>query len=250
MCRAQIQRVIMRSPPYGFELFDDCATCKWRDESFFCNLEPEALKSLESMVFTNVYPDGAVLFSEGQPARGAFLVCHGSAKLSISSGEGKTLITKITAPGELLGLSSALSGHPYKATAETIEPSQVNFVRREDLLRFIHEHHAACGNVARQLTHDCETDEDHIRAIGLSHSAGEKLANLILTWCAEHGKAGEGGIRVQMLMTHEDISQLIGTSRETVTRLLKEFREKKLISIKGATMTVHNRAALESLVLL
>jgi len=246
----QIHAVVLRSPPYGFELLDDCANCKWRDEQFFCSLDPETLKTLESIVFTNVYPDGAILFAEGQPARGVFLMCHGSAKLSISSGDGKTLITKITEPGELLGLSSALSGHPYKATAETIEPSQVNFVRREDLLRFIHEHHSACSNVARQLTNDCEADEEHIRAIGLSHSAGEKLANLILSWCNERGKAGESGIRVQLLMTHEDISQLIGTSRETVTRLLKEFREKKLISIKGATMTVHNRAALESLVLL
>ena len=242
--------MVLRSPPYGFELFDDCVACKWRTEEFFCNLETDTLKALESIAFTNVYPDGAVLFAEGQPARGVFLMCHGSAKLSISSGDGKTLITKITEPGELLGLCSALSGHPYKSTAETIEPSQVNFVRREDLLRFIHEHHSACGNVARQLTNDIETDEEHIRAIGLSHSAGEKLANLILQWCAEHGKPGESGIRVQMLMTHEDISQLIGTSRETVTRLLKEFREKKLISIKGATLTVHNRAALESLVLL
>lgn len=243
--------MVLRSPPYGFELFDDCVACQWRNEQFFCNLETETLKVLESIAFTNVYPDGAVLFSEGQPSRGVFLMCHGSAKLSISSGDGKTLITKITEPGELLGLSSALSGHPYKSTAETIEPSQVNFIRREDLLRFIHEHHAACGNVARQLTNDCENDEEHIRAIGLSHSAGEKLANLLLQWCAEHGKPVAGGaIRVQMLMTHEDISQLIGTSRETVTRLLKEFRDKKLIAIKGATLTVLNRAALESLVLL
>jgi len=242
--------VVLRSPPYGFELFDDCAACKWRNESFFCNLNPETLKVFENLTFTNVYPEGAVLYAEGQPSRGVFLMCHGSAKLSISSGDGKTLITKITSPGELLGLSSALSGHPYKATAETIEPSQVNFVRREDLLRFIGEHHSACGNVARQLTNDCETEEDHIRAIGLSRSAAEKLANLILSWCVEHGKAGETGIRVQMLMTHEDISQHIGTSRETVTRLLKEFREKKLLSIKGSTLTVHNRAALESLVLL
>lgn len=242
--------MVLRSPPYGFDLFDDCGTCRWRNERFFCDLDAATLKVLEGLAFTNVYPDGAVLFSEGQPARGVFLMCHGSAKLSISSGDGKTLITKITEPGELLGLSSALTGHPYKATAETIEPSQVNFIRREDLLRFVQEHHSACGNVTRQLTRDIETDEEHIRAIGLSHSAGEKLANLILSWCAEHGKQGDNGIRVQMLMTHEDISQLIGTSRETVTRLLKEFREKKLISIKGATMTVHNRAALESLVLL
>jgi len=200
--------VVLRSPPYGFDLFDDCGTCRWRNAGFFCDLDAGTLEVLEGLAFTNVYPDGAILFSEGQPARGVFLMCHGSAKMSISSGDGKTLITRITGPGELLGLTSALTGHPYKSTAETIEPSQVNFI-----------------------------------------PAGEKLANLILSWCAEHGKPGEGGIRVQMLMTHEDISQLIGTSRETVTRLLKEFREKKLISIKGATMTVHRRAALESLVL-
>ncbi len=242
--------MVLRTPPYGFELFDDCGACKWRNESFFCNFDAETLKVFENLTFTNVYPEGAVLYAEGQPSRGVFLVCHGSAKLSISSGDGKTLITKITAPGELLGLSSALSGHAYKATAETIEPAQVNFVRREDLLRFISEHHSACPNIARQLTNDCEMDEDHIRAIGLSHSAAEKLANLILSWCSEHGKPGDNGVRVQMLMTHEDISQLIGTSRETVTRLLKEFREKKLISIKGSTLIVHNRAALEALVLL
>ncbi len=240
----------MRSPSYGFELFDDCGACKWRNELFFCNFDPATLKIFENFTFTNVYPEGAVLYAEGQPPRGVFLMCHGIAKLSISSGDGKTLITKITTPGELLGLSSALSGHPYKATAETIEPSQVNFIRREDFLRFIGEHHPVCGNVMRQLTIDCETDEDHIRAIGLSHSAAEKLANLLLSWCADHGKPSEAGIRVQMLMTHEDISQLIGSSRETVTRLLKEFREKNLISIKGSTLTVHNRAALEALVLL
>ena len=67
---------------------------------------------------------------------------------------------------------------------------------------------------------------------------------------AAKGREGPDGIRVQLLMTHEDISQLIGTSRETVTRLFKEFRDKKIMSIRGSAMTIHNRAALEALVLL
>lgn len=239
----------MRTPSYGFELFDHCAGCSWRSEGFFCNFEPETLHGFEAITFTNVYPEGAVLFSEGQAPRGIFMICHGRAKLSISSGEGKTLITKITEPGEVLGLASSLSGNAYKTTAETLEPSQVNFVRREDLVRFVAAHHEACGNVARQLTRECEAEADHIRAIELSHSAAEKLAGLILSWCAEHGKAVEGGTRVQMLMTHEDMSQLIGTSRETVTRILRDFRDKKLISIHGSALVVHNRTALESLVM-
>jgi CRP/FNR family transcriptional regulator, cyclic AMP receptor protein len=239
----------MRAPHYGFELFDDCLTCTWRTEHFFCNAEPSVRQAFDAIAFTNVYPEGAVLYSEGQIPRGIFLICHGKAKLTISSTEGKTLITKIAEAGEALGLSSSVTGNSYKTAAETLEPSQIKFVRREDLLRFMETHHEASRNIVRQLAIECEASADHIRAIELSHSAAGKLANLILSLCATQGKSGEP-CRCQLLMTHEDMSQLIGTSRETVTRLLKEFRDKKLISIKGASITVHNRTALESLVVL
>jgi len=240
----------MRAPAYGFEFFENCVACKWRKEGYFCNLADTALHAFDAIAFTNVYPEGAVLYSEGQAPRGTFLICRGTVKLSISSGDGKTLITRIAQNGEVLGLSSVVSGNSYKATAETLEPSQVNFIKREDFLKFIAEYPDACMNTNHQLTQECEIEADHIRALGLSHSAAEKLAHLLMSWAAEHGKEGENGLRVPLLMTHEDISQLIGTSRETVTRLLKEFREKKIISIKGAALTIHNRAALEALVLL
>ncbi|HUJ16095.1 MAG TPA: Crp/Fnr family transcriptional regulator [Thermoanaerobaculia bacterium] len=240
----------MRATPYGFEFFENCVMCKWRTEGFFCNLDSVALKIFDSLAFTNVYPEGAVLFAEAQPVRGVFLVCRGSVKLSISAGDGKTLITHIAQQGEVLGLSSAFTGNPYKSTAETLEPTQVNFVRRDDFLKFVREYDEACIRAARQLGQECESTADHIRALGLSHSAAEKLANLLLTWSNERGKPSEAGIRVQLLMTHEDISQLIGTSRETVTRLLKEFRDKGIIAIRGSALTILNNAALEALVLL
>jgi CRP/FNR family transcriptional regulator len=240
----------MRPPPYGFEFFENCTTCKWRVDGYFCSLPEGAMLAFDTIAFTNVYPEGAVLFAEGQPPRGVFVLCRGAVKLSISSGDGKTLITRIAQNGECLGLSSVLTGNPYKSSAETIEPSQVNFIEREDFLRFLHEHTAACANSSRQLSHECEADADHIRSLGLSHSAAEKLAHLLLSWAEESGRPSDAGTRVQLLMTHEDISQLIGTSRETVTRLLKEFREKKIITIKGSSLTIHNKAALEALVLL
>jgi CRP/FNR family cyclic AMP-dependent transcriptional regulator len=240
----------MRTTPYGFEFFENCLTCKWRSDKFFCNLDQAALKAFDDLAFTNVYPEGAVLYAEAQPPRGIFLLCRGSAKLSISAGDGKTLITHIAQQGEVLGISSAFTGNPYKSTAETLEPTQVNFVRREDFLRFVQQYQDSCVKAAHQLAQECEADADHIRALGLSHSAAEKLAHLLLSWCAQRGKETEIGTRVQLLMTHEDISQLIGTSRETVTRLLKEFRDKKIIAIRGSALTVLNKTALEALVLL
>jgi CRP/FNR family transcriptional regulator, cyclic AMP receptor protein len=242
------QGASVHSQTYRFDTFENCAACKWRQDGFFCQLDAAALNVLDKLAFTNVYPAGAALYFEGQPSRGAFLLCHGSAKSSISSGDGKTLINRIVPAGQVLGLSSSISGHPYRCTAETLEPAQVNFVRRDDFLRFLEQHSGAAMNAARQLAQDVEVDADHIRSLVLSHSAAEKLAHLILEWMAANGKDVDNGTRVQLLMTHEDISQLIGTSRETVTRLLKEFREKHILSIKGAALTVHDKAALEALV--
>lgn len=238
----------MRRSPYGFEVFDTCATCPWRSEQFFCALTPDVLSDLEHISFTNLYPTGSTLFSEGEGARGVYIICKGLVKLSIASGDGKTLITRIAHAGEALGISSVLASHEYTTTAETLEPSQLKVIRRDDFVRFANTELEACRRTCRQLANDCEAANDHVRAIGLSHSAAEKLAHLILTWARENGRPSDEGTRVQVLMTHQDISQLIGTSRETVTRLLKEFREKGIVSTKGSTLAILNQTALEALV--
>lgn len=239
---------IMRRSPYGFDVLGTCTSCSWRTERFFCALPPDAVKALDSVASTNMFPAGSLLFSEGDPPRAVYVVCRGSVKLSIASGDGRTLITHIAHAGEALGLSSVFTTHEQKATAETLEPTQVKVVRREDFLRFVSEHAEACRKSCEQLASDCEAADDHIRSIGLSHSAAEKLAHLLLAWCAESGRPGDQGIRLQLLMTHHDISQLIGTSRETVTRLLREFRDREIISIKGSTLTVLDQAALDAMV--
>jgi CRP/FNR family transcriptional regulator len=242
--------VTMRGSPYGFSSIENCQTCTWRQDGFFCQLPRETLAAFDAMTFTNVYPEGAILFSEGQAPRGVFMLCHGTVKLSISSGEGKTLITHVAEQGEILGISACISGATHNIAAETLEPSQVNFVRREDFLRCVAAYPAASSNALRQLSLECDAGSDHIRALGLSRSAAEKLAHLLLSWCLQHGTITENGTRVQVLMTHDDISQLIGTSRETVTRLLRDFRDQRIVSIKGSNLIVHNKAALEALVLL
>jgi len=237
-----------RRAPYGFELLENCMSCQWRNDHFFCNVKQEALKAFDHYAFANVYPHGALLFGEGETPRGVFMVCRGRVKLSIASGDGKTLITRIVRAGEALGLSSVLSDLPYRATAETLEPSQVKFIRADDFIRWMDEYAETWRRACRQLSEECVFTDDHVRSLGLSHSAKEKLAHLVLTWCDEDGHETPAGTRVQLLMTHEEISQRIGTSRETVTRLLKYFRDKKIIAVKGSTLTVTNKAALESLI--
>jgi len=233
--------------PYGLELTESCRSCTIRADGFFCNLGAPALKAFEAIKYTTAYPEGAVLFGEGQDPRGVFVICKGRVKLSMTSSEGKTLILRIASPGEILGLNATVAARPYELTAETLYPCQVNFVKREDFLRFLREQGEACMHAAEQLSHNYHTACEQISTLGLAHSVPEKLARLLLEW-SEEGEETKQGIRLKLALTHEEIAQIIGTSRETVTRALGDFKSKQLATLKGSTLLIQNKTALENYV--
>lgn len=233
--------------PYGLDLVESCLTCKTRTERLFCDLPGPALESFENIKYATAYPKGAVLFVEGQAPRGIFVLCKGRVKLSICANDGKTLIFKIADPGEVLGLSATVSGKPYELTAETIDPCQINFVKREDFLHFLREHAEACFKVAEQLSEKYNNACREVRSLGLSHSAGEKLAKLLWEWSSKNGEAAKLEPRLKLSLTHEEIAQMIGTSRETVTRLFADLKKRQIVQTKGATLVIRNKAALKQL---
>lgn len=233
--------------PYGFDLSESCQSCKRRAGGFFCQLPAAALKDFGAAKSLTAYPAGAVLFLETQAPRGVFLLCEGDVKLSISSSEGKTLILRIAKPGEILGLMPTLTGNPYEVTAEALHPCQVAFVRRDDFLRFVAKHPQAYQNVAKELSAYYQAACEQLRTLALTSSANEKLARLLLDWSAG-GTETRQGIRVKLPLTHEEIGSFIGTTRETVTRTLSEFKSRHLVALQGSTLMIPNREALESFV--
>jgi CRP/FNR family transcriptional regulator, cyclic AMP receptor protein len=235
------------STPYGIQITENCLLCKLRHSGFFCDLPKGSLEELEKVKYASAYPQGAVLFVEGQAPRGVYIVCSGRVKISTTSREGKTLILRIAQAGEVLGLHATVSGKPYELTGETLQPCQLDFIRRDDFLRFLQHHGDACLNAAEHLSQNCQNAYELIRSLGLSHSVGEKLARLLLEWASD-GEQTKDGIRIKISLTHEEIAQLIGTSRETVTRVLSEFREKKFAHLHGSTLMIMNRPGLERLV--
>jgi len=185
------------------------------------------------------------LFVEGQSPRGVFILCGGRVKLSTSSADGKSLIVRIADPGEVLGLPATITGKPYELTAEVIEPTQANFIARGDFLAFLRQHGEAALRVAQQLGETYHSAIAEMRNIGLSHSVGEKLARFLLDLSESHDN-GKGEVKVTLTLTHEEIAQTIGASRETVTRLFGEFKRKQLMKVKGSTLIIKNKAGLES----
>jgi CRP/FNR family transcriptional regulator len=229
------------------EIVESCLTCKLRVDRIFCDLPASALQTFESIKYATAYPQGAVLFVEGQMPRGIFVLCKGSVKLSINSPNGRTMIVKLAEPGEVLGLSATISGKPYEVTAETIDPCQVNFVKRDDFLRFLKDDVEACFKVAEQLSEKYHNACQEVRTLGLSHSASEKLANLLLEWSCKNGESAKAEPRLKLRLTHEEIAQMIGTSRETVTRLFAEMKRRQIVQSKGSTLLIRNTAALREI---
>jgi CRP/FNR family transcriptional regulator len=233
--------------PYGLEIVESCITCKLRTDRIFCDLPPTALQTFESIKYATAYPQGAVLFVEGQLPRGIFVLCKGTVKLSINSPNGRTVIVKLAEPGEVLGLSATISGKPYEVTAETIDPCQVNFVKRDDFLHFLKDDVEACFKVAEQLSEKYHNACKEAGALGLSHSAAEKLAKLLLEWSFKNGDGAKGDPRLKIRLTHEEIAQMIGTSRETVTRLFAELKKRQILQAKGSTLVIRNTSALREI---
>jgi CRP/FNR family cyclic AMP-dependent transcriptional regulator len=233
--------------PYGLEIIESCITCPHREDLLFCNLPPAAVQRLSAITSVSFYPKGATLFVEGQAGRGIFILCTGRVKLSISSLDGKTLIVRLSEPGEVLGLPATVTGTPYELTAEVVEPTQANFVSKQDFLAFLREYGDVAVRVAQQLGQTYHRAVAEMRTIGLSRSAEEKLARFILDLTADN-KSEKGAVKAKLNLTHEEIAQMIGTSRETVTRVLADFKKKNLLTIEGSTLTLTDKRNLKRLV--
>jgi CRP/FNR family transcriptional regulator, cyclic AMP receptor protein len=242
-----IERKQTMPSPYNLTIQDSCTNCTLPRARKFCDLSPKALEDLQQVKFTGMYPKGSTLFVEGEKPRGVFILCSGKAKLTTSSSEGKTLIVRMAEAGEILGLGSTILDRAHEQSAETVEPCQVNFIRREEFLRLVNTHPEVCLRVAQQLSKTVLSAERDIRTFGLSQTTSERLAKLILDWCKTGEDTGKG-IRVKVLLTHEEMAQMIGTTRETVTRVMSDFKRKKLIDVKGSTVFVPRGQGLTDMV--
>ncbi len=234
--------------PYNLDVVHDCTKCQFRGERQFCNLEHKSVETLDALKFTTVHAKGALLFVEGEDPRSVYVLCSGRVKLTMASSDGRTLIVRIAEPGEVLGATAAVLGQPYEVSAETIEPAQVNVIKREHFLEFLRQHPEASMRLTKQLSENCSAAHRDIRSLGLSQTAQEKMARLLLDWCERGGQPSDKGMRLKVLLTHEEIAQMIGATRETVTRVISDFKSRHLIDVKGSTVLVGNMDALEQMV--
>ena len=232
--------------PYGLNIIENCSDCALTRPGFFCGFSRPVVRALDEVSHKSTLPAGAILFVEGQSPRGMFIVCSGRVNLSTTSRQGKTLILKTAEAGEVIGLGAAISGLAYETTAETACPCQLNFVDRKHLLELLQTHSEVGVQTAQFLSRDYHFAYRDIHDIVLSRSSAGKLARLLLSQ-SPHSDVETRESRVTPVMTHEEMAHRIGSSRETVTRLLSDLKRKQLIRLDGPILVIRNRNALEAL---
>ncbi len=228
-------------------MLDDCLQCNARKLGWFCHLPPQAMAEYDAMGTHVLLPMNSILFTEGQLAHSVAVVCAGRLKLTMSSRDGKTLLVKISKPGDVLGLSAALSKTPYEVTAQAIEHTQIKTFQQMDFLHFIQRHVEGSLHAAESLSNEYRSVLSDASRLALSSSIAGRVAHLLLELVVEGETTQDAQPKSACRSSRKTYASMLGSSRESVSRILNDFRRKEIISIKGTKMTILRKEALEML---
>jgi CRP/FNR family transcriptional regulator, cyclic AMP receptor protein len=228
----------------------ECSKCSLASANAFCNGHRDLLDRIDRAGPTFIFRRKATVFVEGQMPRGVFILCAGRAKLSTSSSSGKTIITRISEAGDALGLNAVVSGRAYSVTAEMMESGQAKFISRDAFLELMKKHRQIAVAVAEHLSRRYYPVHEVIRTLGLGTHPAERLAKFLLSWTDvpardSHETCSEP---FNLSLTHQEIADSIGATRETVSKLFSELRKRHLLESKGTALAITNRLELESMV--
>lgn len=200
--------------------------------------------TLQRIAFETTYPAEALLFMQGQRPQGIVVLMRGQVKLSTTSADGMTVVVRIAKAGETLGLSATVLGQPHELTAQTMEPCQTKLIPREPFLAWLQANPEAALQVAHRLADEYNSTCKQMSSRLLSHNIGQRLARLLLELGSQNGNGAKEEAAKYLAMTHQEMAEMIGCSRETVTRMLALFRRKHVIGRKGSALVILNEAAL------
>jgi CRP/FNR family transcriptional regulator, cyclic AMP receptor protein len=222
----------------------NCQECKLHNQSSFCNLPREALIELDRIKHARTFAPGDQLFNEGSPVDEVMIVCQGCATLTLSSSNGKALVLGVSEAGEVLALSSAISGRHHEVSAEAIGKTTVASIHRPEFLKFLERFPPAALNAGAELSRKMNRAYDKIRLVGAGLSVRQRLAAWLLSLQENYSNRDD---LITVALTHEQIAQILGVSRESVTRGLSELKKRKIVEVRGIHVHVRDRNRLHSI---
>jgi len=208
---------------------------------------PSFLQAIHAANVSNLsllHPRGKILFAEGEPARGIHVLRTGRATVSISSSEGRVVILRLAQAGDVLGLNSVLQNAAYETTVKTLEPCRTDFIPRAELMEVMQRSHTGAQVILNILSRELTELTDRAKLLLLPQTVRGRLAKLLLEWT--NGNCSRT-VRLDKVFTHEEIAQMVCSSRETVTRLLTNLSKQQVIRVTTDSILICDRIALENI---
>jgi len=221
----------------------ECLTCNIRCSSIFDNLETDDLYDININKEVINAHKGQMIFHEGGQPRGVYVVYSGKAKIHKLGDNDKEQITRLAKPGDLLGYRALISGDNYSASATTIEESVICFIPKTKLFEILKVNLVLTMKLMKLLCDDLATAENRIVNM-VQKPVRSRVAEALLILKDTYGTE-EDGKTLNVIMTREDTANFVGTSTETVIRILSDFKSQGYITQENKKITCIDIPSLE-----
>ena len=219
-----------------------CEQCIVREFSSLKALNKDELIQLSDCKTSYTIKKGETIFEEGENVNGIYCIKDGICKLTKLSPNGKDQIVKLVKKGELLGQRSMISEEPVNLSAVALEDMQVCFIPKSDIIGYFDRNNQFSMNVMRTICSDLKDSDDHMVSMA-QKTVKERLAETLLYLEETFGKSSDGSLNVQL--SREELSGMIGTATESCIRLLSDFKKLGLIELNGKKIVLKDSSKLK-----
>ncbi len=215
----------------------ECGACEKREAGVFCDLHEEDCREIDSRKTTNIYKSHQIIFYEGNQPYGLYCINKGKVKIYKTNTEGNQRIVRLAGPGDIIGYRCLLSNQPYAGTAETLEETTICFIDKTNFFHLLERHSATSSRVMALLAADLGRAEKQM--LDITHkNIRERLAELLLILKNKYGRENRRGVELDLKLTRREMAELIGTTQESLIRLISEFKKDGLLETDGKNITL------------
>lgn len=212
----------------------------------FQGLTPEAWEELKSLMRPLELERGEIVFHEGMPSFGLYVICQGKVKLAKRSRGRHSQILKLLGSGEILGEKTLFDGETYTCYARTLEPSRLMFIPREDFLAFVRKYPDVAVRLVEKLSRELKAFGDKLVEI-TSRSAKERVARVLVELARAYGRETDEGVDIGLELPRAELAEMAGISTETAIRILSELADRGILLLRGHRIVIKKPDSLRAM---
>lgn len=210
----------------------------------FFDLAEEDLQMLSEIILTRKYRKGMIIFMEGEPGDGLYFIKSGRVKISKMTDDGREQILHFLQQGDIFAEVTLFDGGSFPATAEVLEDALIGIIRNQDINRLLKNYPDLAIRLLQIMSKKLRRAQMQVRDLALKDTYA-RAVGMLYKLAKEYGEPCGEGIRITISLSRQELANSIGTSRETVTRILSDLKKNKIIDLDKQEIIVLNEKKLK-----